>query len=104
MATQFVTKIEEFGRTEIWNKRCEETVAWEKTVGITAKSKRPEGQRRRGGDFSDLQRRRLTKEEKGDIAQGADERVLNRLLGRLQLDMMERLHGLQTRLLGGGLE
>ncbi|KAI7818938.1 hypothetical protein BC939DRAFT_506158 [Gamsiella multidivaricata] len=65
MVTKFVSRIEEFGRTKIWNKRCEDIVAWEKSVGITFMSKRAGGRngdrrhQRSVGDFSDLKGRRL---------------------------------------------
>ncbi|KAF9377104.1 hypothetical protein BGX21_003280, partial [Mortierella sp. AD011] len=105
MATVFVAEIEEFGRTGIWNKRCEETVAWEKSVGITTMSKRArgrtgdEGHPRSGGDFSDLTRRRANAPNETDVKRAADERVCQHFLGRVKLGMMERLHGLKTNLL-----
>ncbi|KAF9367388.1 hypothetical protein CPB97_005842, partial [Podila verticillata] len=40
MVDQFATSIEEFGCTEIWNNCCDVTVAWEKTIGITARNKK----------------------------------------------------------------
>jgi len=93
MATKFVTRIEEFGRTELWNRRCEDTVAWEKEVGITTMSKRvrgrtgAEGHPRSGGDFSDLNRRRGNGPNVKDMVQEADGRVFKHLCGRLKLNM-----------------
>jgi len=110
MATSFVTYIEEFGRVGIWNKRCEDTAAWEKSVGITAMSKRVgertgDGEHRRScGDFSDLTRRRVTAPNRKDITRVADERVCGHFRGRLKMGIMERLHGLKTNLLTGGLD
>ena len=43
MVGRFVNAIEEFGRTEIWNKRCKVTVEWERDNGITSMSKRVRG-------------------------------------------------------------
>ncbi|KFH70556.1 hypothetical protein MVEG_03406 [Podila verticillata NRRL 6337] len=40
MVDRFASSIEEYGRTEIWNNRCNATIAWEKTIGITARSKK----------------------------------------------------------------
>ena len=104
-ATAFVSRLEEYGRTDLWNKRCEDTVAWEKSVGITAMSKRAGGRigvaghLRSGGDFSDLTRRRLLATDVREIRSKADGRVLEHFLGRVKLDMMERLVGLKTNLL-----
>ncbi|KAG0099712.1 hypothetical protein BGZ93_006373 [Podila epicladia] len=60
MAAKFVKALEEFGRTELWGARCKTTVEWEKSVGITAVSKRAWGRTGvgehlgSGSDFSDL--------------------------------------------------
>ncbi|KAF9367799.1 hypothetical protein BGX21_007055, partial [Mortierella sp. AD011] len=43
MVGRFVSAVEEFGRTEIWNKRCKVTVEWERENGITSMSKRVRG-------------------------------------------------------------
>ncbi|KAF9169708.1 hypothetical protein BGX20_009937, partial [Mortierella sp. AD010] len=40
MAGRFVEMIEGIGKTEIWNKRCEVTIEWERGQGITTKKKR----------------------------------------------------------------
>jgi ribonuclease HI len=104
-ATAFVSRLEEYGRTGLWNKRCEDTVAWEKSVGITAMSKRAKGRidvgghLRSGGDFSDLTRRRLLAPDVRETWSKADGRVLEHFLGRVKLNMMERLVGLKTNLL-----
>ncbi|KAF8966205.1 hypothetical protein BGZ46_000411, partial [Entomortierella lignicola] len=110
MATMFVTEMEEFGRTGIWNKRCEDTIAWEKSVGITTMSKRDRGHtgderhQRSGGDFSDLTRRQAHIPNVMDVRRAADERVLQHSLGQIKLGMMESLKGLKTTLLTLGLD
>ena len=105
-ATKFVSQIEEIGRTEVWGKRCEDTIAWEKTVGITARDKRPlerrgvrPEERRRTGDFSDLRQHRRPTVAREDINSEADRRVLLHYQGKRKLDVMEGLRGLQTQLL-----
>ncbi|KAI7824322.1 hypothetical protein BC939DRAFT_502748 [Gamsiella multidivaricata] len=81
MVTKFVSRIEEFGRTKIWNKRCEDTVAWEKSVGITFMSKRAggrngdRGHQRSVGDFSDLKGRRLLATEIQEVIHNGTEQV-----------------------------
>ncbi|KAF9368479.1 hypothetical protein BGX21_006558, partial [Mortierella sp. AD011] len=47
MVGRFVSAVEEFGRTEIWNKRCKVTAEWERENGITSMSKRVRGRRGR---------------------------------------------------------
>jgi hypothetical protein len=110
MATMFVSEIEDFGRTDIWNKRCEDTIAWEKSVGITIMSKRAggrtgaEGHLRSGGDFSDLTQRQANALNRKDVKRTADERVCQQLRGQVKMGIMERLHGLKTNLLTLGLD
>lgn len=105
MTTQFVAKLEEFGRAKIWNKRCEDTIAWEKSIGIAAMSKRArrrtgvEESFRSGGDFSDLSQRRQSTQIVAETKKNADQRVLRHFMGRLKLGIMERAQGLQTNLL-----
>ncbi|KAF9303393.1 hypothetical protein BG003_002061, partial [Podila horticola] len=43
MAGKFIKSIEEFSQTELWGTRCKTTAEWEKSVGITAVSKRAWG-------------------------------------------------------------
>jgi hypothetical protein len=101
MAGRFVSAIEEAGRTEIWNKRCKVTVDWEKAHGISAMSKRAgrrncaEGHRRSSIDFMGptlRPRRALNVKESHRVA---DDRVRDSYLGRVQLDVMERLGGMK---------
>jgi hypothetical protein len=105
MVTKFVTDVEEFGRTGIWNKRCEATVAWEKSIGITAMSKRArghsgaEGRPSSGSDFSDLTRRQVLWPDVLESRKKADERVFKHFMGYTRLDIMERPQGLKTNLL-----
>ncbi|KAF9896721.1 hypothetical protein BX616_006877 [Lobosporangium transversale] len=101
MAGRFVKAIEEFGRTEIWNKRCKVTVEWEKARGITAMSKRARGRncvgehRRSSNDFlvpSLRQRQKLNVRETYKIL---DDRVRDSYVGKTKLDVMERLGGMK---------
>jgi hypothetical protein len=99
MVDKFVTEIEEYGRVGIWNERCEITVEWEKSVGITTVSKRAQGSTRVEGHesssrvFTDsFQRQRSTLDVK-EIHGVADSRVLEAYQGRTRLHMMERRGG-----------
>jgi len=97
MAGKFVRGIEEFGRTEIWNRRCEITIEWERENNITSVSKRArgrncvEGHRRNRNDFirSSLRSGLVTNEE--ELRKVADERLLESYLRRHDLNVMERL-------------
>ncbi|ORZ14877.1 hypothetical protein BCR41DRAFT_396607 [Lobosporangium transversale] len=93
--------IEEFGRTEIWNKRCKVTVEWEKTRGITATSKRARGgncvgeHRRSSNDFLVPSLRQRQKLNVKEIYKIADNRVRDSYLGKTKLDVMEWLGGMK---------
>jgi hypothetical protein len=97
MVGKFVRGIEEFGRTEIWNRRCEITIEWERENNITTMSKRArgrncvEGHRRNRDDFirSSFRSGLLTDEK--ELRKVADERLLESYLRRLDLNVMERL-------------
>ncbi|KAF9309448.1 hypothetical protein BG003_009766, partial [Podila horticola] len=95
MASKFVKALEEFGRTELWGARCKTTVEWEKSVGITAVSKRAQGRTGVGGhlgsgsDFSDLTSRPRTGTNTLEPMLYADNRVLKHYQGLLRLDVME---------------
>ncbi|KAF9198727.1 hypothetical protein BGZ49_000367 [Haplosporangium sp. Z 27] len=105
MATMFVSEIEEFGRTGIWYKKCEDTIAWEKLVRITTMSKRDkghtgnEGHQRGGGDFSDLTRRRVRMPNVIDVKELLPNECFNTYWDKSDWEMMERLQGLKTNLL-----
>jgi ribonuclease HI len=100
MAGRFVEQIEEIGRTEIWNKRCDATIEWERDLGITTWDKRrrnhnaaeyrPANQRFMGP----LPRHNQAQDELG-IGTDADFRVLHSYLGEIHLDLMERLGGVK---------
>ncbi|KAG0331042.1 hypothetical protein BG005_005924, partial [Podila minutissima] len=92
MAAKFVKAIEEFGRTELWGARCKTTVEWEKSVGITAVSKRARERTGVGGhlgsssDFSDLTSRPRSSTDTLGLMLCADTRMLKQYQGRLRLD------------------
>ena len=104
MAGKFVKAIEEFGRTELWGARCKTTVEWEKSVGITAVSKRARGRTGvgehlgSGSDFSDLTSRPRSGTDTLEIMLHADTRVLQQYQGILRLDVMERMGGFKSLL------
>ncbi|KAF9001854.1 hypothetical protein BGZ52_009739, partial [Haplosporangium bisporale] len=95
MAGKFVKALEEYGRTELWGARCKTTVEWEKSVGITAVSKRAQGRTGVGGhlgsgsDFSDLTSRPRSGTDTLELTLHADTRVLKQYQGLLRLDVME---------------
>jgi hypothetical protein len=99
MVSSFVQNIEEFGRTEIWNKRCKVTVDWEREHGITAVSKRARGRncvgehRRSNSNFMGSTLRQRSALDAKEISDRADDRVRRHYEGRLRLDVMERLGG-----------
>ncbi|KAF9271820.1 hypothetical protein BGZ74_005619, partial [Mortierella antarctica] len=92
MAGKFVAALEEFGRTELWGARCMATVEWEKSVGITAVSKRARGRTgvgdhlSSGSDFSDLNSRPRSASNNLEPMKLADDRVMQQYQGRLCLD------------------
>jgi hypothetical protein len=100
MAGRFVEMIEGIGKKDIWNKRCEVTIAWEREQGITTKKKRDrtrnEGEQRRndGGFMGHTQRHRRALDIE-EIGKEADRRVLEHYRGALKLDVMERLGGVK---------
>ncbi|KAG0090892.1 hypothetical protein BGZ92_001932 [Podila epicladia] len=93
MAAKFVKALEEFGRTELWGARCKTTVEWEKSVGITAVSKRAWGRTGVGehlgssSDFSDLTSRPQSGTDTLELMLHADTRMLKQYQGRLRLDV-----------------
>ncbi|KFH70051.1 hypothetical protein MVEG_04854 [Podila verticillata NRRL 6337] len=93
MAGKFVKALEEFGQTELWGARCTTTVEWEKSVGITAMSKRARGRTGVGehlgssSDFSDLTARPRSGTDTLELMLHADTRVLKQYQGHLQLDV-----------------
>ncbi|KAF9342051.1 hypothetical protein BGX26_008502, partial [Mortierella sp. AD094] len=97
MVGRFVKAIEEFGRTEIWNKRCKVTVDWERENEITSMSKRAkgrncaEGHRRSGSNFIGSTLRHRPAAGVKDTRTEADERIVKSYLGQLDLNVMERL-------------
>ena len=104
MAGKFVKALEEFGRTELWGARCTTTVEWEKSVGITAVSKRARGRTGVGehlgssSDFSDLASRPRSGTDTLELMLHADTRVLKQYQGHLRLDVMERMGGFKSLL------
>ena len=97
MVGRFVKAIEELGRIEIWNRRCEVTVDWERENGITTMSKRVRGRncvgqhrRSRSDSVGPNLRQRLATEEK-EIRTEADNRIVQSYLKQSDLDVMERL-------------
>jgi hypothetical protein len=87
LAGRFVQRIEAFGREELWNKRCEDTIEWEKSVGITARKKRagPAANGQATGFGPPRRERGLSREKKLE----ADDRVIRHLEGRAVLNVME---------------
>ena len=91
VAGRFVKDIEEIGRTEIWNKRRQATVEWEKAHGITAMSKRARGRncvgehRRSNNDFMASTQRPRRALNVTEICRVADDRARGGYLGKTQL-------------------
>ncbi|KAF9181904.1 hypothetical protein BGZ51_003857 [Haplosporangium sp. Z 767] len=95
MAGCFTRALEDFGCDVIWNRRCEITAEWERSMGITTMSKRAkgrtgvEGHLRSGGDLFDLNL------GLGLVANGiwigtqANARVMNHFEEKEELDVME---------------
>ncbi|KAF9317165.1 hypothetical protein BG003_001089, partial [Podila horticola] len=104
MASKFVKSIEEFGRTELWGAWRKTTVEWEKSVGITAVSKRAQGRTGvgehlgSGSDFSDLTSRQRCGTDTLELMLNADDRVLKQYQDFLRLDVMERMGGFKSLL------
>ncbi|OAQ22415.1 hypothetical protein K457DRAFT_143451 [Linnemannia elongata AG-77] len=67
----FCKYIEKEGREKIWKPRCERTVEWEKQQGIT-------------------ERRKHKPPEERPRTQSADRAVIEALLGRRRMDIMEK--------------
>ena len=104
MADNFIKHIEDYGRTGLWNPRCKKTVDWEKTVGITAVSKRARPERpgtrveERGGsssDYNSFDRNAANATRAKTILKTADNRVLEAYLGKVTLNVMERTGGVK---------
>ncbi|KAG0021238.1 hypothetical protein BGZ80_002806 [Entomortierella chlamydospora] len=97
MVGRFVGAIDELGRTEIWNRRCELTVEWERENDIFPMRKRAKGHtcvgglRRSRSDFiaRSSHRPRLATDAR-DTRKEADERLVQSYLRQLDLNVMER--------------
>ncbi|KAF9303331.1 hypothetical protein BGZ74_003974 [Mortierella antarctica] len=88
MVDRFVSAIEEYGRTEIWNNRCNATITWEKSIGITARSKKNRSNSGNNNFNSlNLQHR---KPEKEAIHSTADNNVMKSYLGQKCLHLRRR--------------
>ncbi len=104
MTDRFITLIEEYGRQGIWKPRCKKTVEWEKSVGITAVSKRArpekpgtraEGRGRSSSDYNSFDQNRFAVTRVKEIFKTADKRVLSTYLGTETLSVMERPGGVK---------
>lgn len=93
MVERFVTSIEDFGRTEIWNNRCEETITWEKSIGITTRNKKTRSSS--GNDNFNTLNLQHRKPEIESIHNTADNIVLESYLGQRRLYMMEKGGGVK---------
>ncbi|KAF9581685.1 hypothetical protein BGW38_001212 [Lunasporangiospora selenospora] len=101
MAARFMEVIEDYGRTQIWDQRCKTTVEWEKSIGITAVSKR--AGRRNGsedhqgshGDFLDLNNPLRLKTDLKEAYGVTDETVLAYEMNKTKLNVIERLGSLK---------
>jgi ribonuclease HI len=85
MVGRFVKAIEEFGRNELWNKRCKFTVDWEKENGITSADKKAKAGSGGRKSFSSHPPRGPENSE------SADQRILQSYLREVDLNVMERL-------------
>jgi hypothetical protein len=85
MVGRFVKAIEEFGRTELWNKRCKFTVDWEKENGITSADKKAKAGSGGRKSFSSHPPRGPENSE------SADQRILQSYLREVDLIVMDRL-------------
>ncbi|KAG0198410.1 hypothetical protein BGX28_008172, partial [Mortierella sp. GBA30] len=90
MAAKFIGRLEEYGRTEIWGKRCNITVEWEQKEGITSQMKRAKG----NSQFVAPQGTRMEVD-----LRDADTQAMAHYHGRKYMSVMERLGGLKTALL-----
>lgn len=101
MAARFVGMVEDFGRVQIWNARCEATIDWEKSIGITPASKRKPGSGgtgdptvgnrvRQWGFAPDGSQERVSSQLTADWKRSADERLLLKYLGQDCLSEVER--------------
>ena len=104
MADKFMKNIEDYGRTGLWNPRCKKTVDWEKTVGITAVSKRARPERpgtrvgEHGGsssDYNSFDQNAANATRVKTILKTADKRVLQACQGKVELNIMERTGGVK---------
>ncbi|KAG0321686.1 hypothetical protein BG000_003131 [Podila horticola] len=93
MVERFASSIEEYGRTEIWNNRCNVTIAWEKTISITARSKKTRSSS--GNDDFNALNPQHRKPEMEAIQSTADNIVLESYLGQRRLHLMERGGGIK---------
>jgi ribonuclease HI len=108
MADRFITLIENYGRQGIWNVRCSKTVEWEKSVGITAVSKRARvgnpgtrvaGHGRSSGDYNSFYQDRTRVANAKELYKIADGRILKAYQGKLTLNAMERTGAIKYFLL-----
>ncbi|KAF8963192.1 hypothetical protein BGZ46_001035 [Entomortierella lignicola] len=96
MAGRFVETIEGIGKSEIWKRRCEITIEWEREQGITTKDKRSrprnDGEHRRNADdFMGQTLRHRHALDTLEIRKEADRRLLGHYQGSHKLDLMESL-------------
>ncbi|KFH74139.1 hypothetical protein MVEG_01352 [Podila verticillata NRRL 6337] len=88
MVDRFAMSIEEFGRTEIWNRRCDATIAWERTIDITARDKKAKSCS--GNDAFNEEPRYCLRPTEEAIDRTADMSVQQSYLGQRHLHVMER--------------
>jgi len=102
--TLFTKYITSTATTEIWNKRCEEFVEWEKTIGITPGVKRNLNKRREYEEANNLEQdvirgtqenRRRKKRGHKDEMEKEEQHLANRHYMRLK-DGLEKHNGLAT--------
>lgn len=93
MVDKFASSIEEFGRTEIWNNRCNVTVAWEKSISITARKKKIRSSS--GNDNFNALNPQHRKPEMKAIYCIADTIVMESYLGQRRLHLMEKGGGVK---------
>jgi len=93
MVDRLVSTIEEYGSTEIWNSRCNATIAWKKSISITARRKKNRSSY--GNDNFNSLNPQHRKPEKEAIHSTADNIVMESYLGQRRLYLMERGGGVK---------
>ena len=110
MADRFISGIEDYGRAGIWNARCSKTIEWEKSVGITAVSKRTRlenpgtrvvGHGRSRSDYNSFNQDRSRVTNVKELYKIADDRIKQAYLGSMTLDVMERTGAIKYFLMKG---